>query len=744
MASPSAQRPAKPAWADPGAVASAALFLGAVLLAYLPALRGGLLWDDDAHVTAAGLRSLHGLWRIWFDIGATQQFYPVLHSAFWVEHRLWGDSVAGYHLANVLLHAAAAWLLSLCLRRLSFPAPVLAGLVFALHPVCVESVAWISEQKNTLSAVFYLGSALLYLGFDSSRSRARYAGALALFAAALLTKSVTATLPAALLVVLWWRRGSIARRDVVPLAPWFIVGAVSGLFTAWAEARLIGAEGADFSLSPPARLVLAGRSLMFYLGKALWPSNLSFIYPRRVPDPGPIAQWVPLAAALAILAVLARYRSRSRGPLAGYLFFAGTLFPVLGFVNVYPFLFSFVADHFQYLASIGVIVPATWALWGLSERIPARPIVRGGILLAVPVFLGALSWRQAGTYRSAETLYRDTLGRNPSAWLMHYNLAVALGERPGMREEAVLHYRETLRLKPDHWAAHNNLGSALLETPGRSAEAASEFESALRINPGFADAHNNLGVVLGHVPGRAREAEAHLRTAIRIRPDYDGAHNNLGVLLMAKPGALGEAIAQFGEALRLAPDNAEYHFNLANALSLDPGMLADAEAEYRAALRLRPGYVEAHSNLGAALARTPGRLGDAVLEYREALRLSPGAAAIHANLANALARLPGRAADSVAEYSEAIRLDPSDPQAHNALGVVLSDMPGRLPQAVAEFEAAVQLDPGSEVAQFCLGVGLARIGRPAEAAAHLEEALRIRPDFEEARRALGRLKPAGR
>jgi len=247
VASPPVVRSAKPAWADPKVVGSAGLFLAAVLLAYLPALGGGFLWDDDAHVTKPVLRSLHGLWRIWFELAATQQYYPVLHSAFWVEHRLWGDSVVGYHLTNAALHAAAAWLLVLVLRRLSFPVPVLAGLLFALHPVCVESVAWISEQKNTLSAVFYLGTALIYLRFDETRGRILYSCAFGLFALALLTKTVTATLPAALLVVFWWRRGRLGwRRDVVPLLPWLAVGAACGLFTAWDERKLIGAEGADF------------------------------------------------------------------------------------------------------------------------------------------------------------------------------------------------------------------------------------------------------------------------------------------------------------------------------------------------------------------------------------------------------------------------------------------------------------------------------------------------------------------
>ena len=239
-----------------------ALMLCATLVAYLPALRGGLLWDDNMHVTQAELRSLQGLWRIWFDLGATQQYYPLLHSAFWLEHRIWGDAVLGYHLTNVALHAASACLVVMIVRRLSLPGAWLAGFVFALHPVCVEAVAWISEQKSTLSGAFYLAAALTYLCFDRTRRKSQYFLALGLFVLALMSKTVTATLPAAMLVVFWWQRGRLAwRRDVLPLVPWFAVGVSAGLFTAWVERspQFIGAQGPDYALTLPQRFLLAGR-----------------------------------------------------------------------------------------------------------------------------------------------------------------------------------------------------------------------------------------------------------------------------------------------------------------------------------------------------------------------------------------------------------------------------------------------------------------------------------------------------
>ncbi len=221
----------------------AAALVIVVLLVYQPAWQGGLIWDDDAHVTRPELRSWGGLYRIWFDLGATQQYYPLLHSLFWIEYKLWGDATLGYHLVNILLHATAAVMAAAVLRRLKVPGAYLAAAIFALHPVQVESVAWITEQKNTLSAVFYLAAAMLYLRFDQTRKTPLYAGALALFVICLLSKTVTATLPAALLVIFWWQRGRLSwERDGLPLIPFFILGAVAGLFTAWVERTLIGAE----------------------------------------------------------------------------------------------------------------------------------------------------------------------------------------------------------------------------------------------------------------------------------------------------------------------------------------------------------------------------------------------------------------------------------------------------------------------------------------------------------------------
>ena len=599
-----------PARANPGTfglrdIAVGAFLFCVIVIAYLPALNGGFVWDDINHVTRLELRSLHGLSRIWFDLGATQQYYPLLHSAFWAEHRLWGDAVLGYHLTNLVLHAVAGCLIVLILRRLSLPGAWLAAFVFALHPVSVESVAWITEQKNTLSTVFYLGSALGYLRFDRTRLRSQYFLALGLFVLALLSKTVTATLPAALLVIFWWIRGRLrGRSDVLPLLPWIALGASAGLFSAWVERRFIGAEGAEFALTFVERCLIAGRAIWFYLGKLVWPVDLMFVYPRWTVNSGAWWQYLYPLGVVALGVGLLLLSRRWRGPLAGFLFFAGTLFPALGFLNVYPFVNSYVGDHFQYVASLGIIVPFAAGLVLARRRMPVvhrwvGPVL-AGLLVAV---LGTLTWRQAATYRDSQTLYRETLARNPASWLAHNNLGGELIGVPGGLNEAIDHFEAALRIKPDLSDAQYNLGLALSRSPGRLPEAIAHYEAALRIRPDYPDAHNNLGNALSRTPGRLPEAIAHYEAALRARPDYADAHNNLAAALSKIEGRLPEAIAHYEAALRIKPDSAEMHYNLGNTLLKVPGRLPDAISEYETALRISPDMAQARQmldRLGAA------------------------------------------------------------------------------------------------------------------------------------------------
>jgi tetratricopeptide (TPR) repeat protein len=602
LAPPASKRPQAIAPAPPRAammssrdLGLAALLVGLLLFAYLPALNGGLVWDDDAHLTRADLQSWHGLGRIWFQVGATQQYYPLLHSAFWLEYQIWGANTLGYHLTNLALHAASALLLVLLLRRLELPGAWLAAFLFALHPVSVESVAWISEQKNALSTVFYLASALMYLRFDKTRRQRDYFVALGLFVAALLSKSVTATLPAALLVVLWWRRGALdLKRDVQPLAPWLALGIGSGLFTAWVERHYVGALGVHFTLSLAQRVLVAGRVIWFYLAKLAWPVSLMFVYPRWNVDARVWWQWLFPLGVVALTAALWMLARKRRGPLAGFLFFAGTLFPVLGFLNVFPFVFSFVADHFQYQASLGILVPAAWGLTWAARRAVWLP----GVAVAG---LALLTWNHSGTFRDAEALYSDTIARNPESWMAHNNLGSILSRQPGRYSEAMDHLEAAVRLNPESAEAHLNLGVLLSDTPGRIQEAIAHYQAALRIEPNYAVAHNDLGGALSEIPGRTQDAIAEYQAALRINPDYSEAHNNLGSAYAGMPGRSGDAILEFEQALRGKPDLAEAQANLGTALAKVPGRRDEAIEHLQIAVRLRPDMASERDLLGRLL-----------------------------------------------------------------------------------------------------------------------------------------------
>jgi protein O-mannosyl-transferase len=636
-----------------------AMIFAATLVAYLPALQGTPLWDDDGHLTKPGLQSVHGLWRIWFEVGATQQYYPLLHSAFWIEHWMWGDATVGYHLTNIALHAMSASLIVLIMRRLSLPGAWLAGFVFAVHPVCVESVAWISEQKSTLSGVFYLAALLVYLRFDQDRQKSKYLFATGLFVLALLTKTVTATLPAVILVIFWWQSGRLEwKRDVLPLLPWFAVGISGGLFTAWVERTFIGARGADFLLTPAQRVLIAGRAICFYFGKLLWPANLMFFYPHWNVDPGAWQQWLFPAAVLAVSVSLGFAATRHRGPLASFLLFSGTLFPVLGFLNVYPFRYSYVADHFQYLASLGVIVPGIALLAWAIERTSGRKAVTIASSVLLILVLGVLTWRQSRMYCDEETLYRASLQRNPGSWLAHYNLGVLLAAKPETYQDAMQEFQAAVQIKPDYAAAHHDLAVVLANTPGRMQDAISEYKVALQDDPDLAEAHYDLGNLLLRTPGRQQDAIAEYQAAVRIKPDFAAAHTNLGIQLAAIPGRSTDAIAEFRTALQLSPDLAEAHNSLGLMLSRVPGRLPDAIAEYQAALRVNPDYAEAHANLGNALVQTPGRFADALNEYHEALLIRPEYAEAHFFLGTALSHIPEREQDAIAEFQAVERLSP--------------------------------------------------------------------------------------
>jgi tetratricopeptide (TPR) repeat protein len=473
--------------------------------------------------------------------------------------------------------------------------------------------------------VFCLASLLLYLHFDRSRRWSTYFLAAALFVLAMGSKSVTATLPAVILVIFWWRRGRLAwKSDVLPLLPWFAMAIPMGLFTAWVERTFVGASGVDFDIPLLDRVLLAGRVIWFYAAKLIWPFNLIFQYPRWKLDPSEWWQYLFPAGILLLAAILLVAARRNRGPLASFLIFSGALVPVLGFLNVLPFRYSWVADHFQYLASLGIVIPLAAWLTSAARRFS---VSRAGQLAAAAsllVVLSVVSRRQSGMYRDEETLYRETLARNSSSWLTHNNLGSVLESKPGGLTEAIAEYRAALQLEPRYPQPHVNLGNALakLDDPAQVTDAIAEFETALRIKPDYEAAHTDLGNLLSRFPERMPEAVAHYRQAVLLEPGMAQAHANLGSVLAQSPEGLHEAIGEFETALRLDPRSPEIHCNLGMAFS-QTGRVPEALAEFQTALKISPNMAEGHFLLGMVLSQIADRVPDAIAECQTALRINP-------------------------------------------------------------------------------------------------------------------------
>jgi Flp pilus assembly protein TadD len=534
-------------------VRKAALLLALVVVTYLPVLSAGYIWDDDAYVTDNPvLKDARGLVAAWTRLDATPQYYPLTHTSLWIDHALWGMRPLGYHVVNVLLHAAASIVLWRLLAMLELPGAFLAAAIFAVHPVHVESVAWITERKNTLSCLLALGAAFQFL-----RPQPRRGWAAVLYAGALLSKTVTATLPVVLALVLWWKRGKVSRAEAVWLAPMLAAGAVLGSITRHLESTQLGASGGTWALTLAERTVLAGRIVWFYLAKLFAPIEPIFIYPRWKVDASGLVAWIAPVAVVAALLALFSLRDRiGRGAFVSLASFIVMLAPASGYFDVYPMRYAWVADHFQYMASIAVIagvvaVAASWAR-GRWTRVLAAIVVAA---------LSVRSFVHARAFHDEETLWRDTLARNPAAWIAHNNLGIRLAER-GENAEAEAHFRKVLELEPEHSGALANLGY-LLDREGRDAEAAEVLARAASARPDDADARAHLVRVLLRL-GRPADALPYALDAARLRPDDPEILCDAGTLLAAS-GRATEAIPLLERALSLRPDFSRARENLARA-----------------------------------------------------------------------------------------------------------------------------------------------------------------------------------
>ncbi|MGC4073944.1 MAG: tetratricopeptide repeat protein [Nibricoccus sp.] len=715
---------------------------------------------NNRAVKAAG-----GLWTIWFST-ELPDYFPMTSTAFWLQWRLWGESPLGYHLVNVLLHAFSAVLWWRVLAKLALPGAWLAAALFALHPVNVESVAWISELKNTLAMLFYALMALAYVHFDDTGRRRWYAASLGIFLLALLSKTAVSPFPAVLLGFAWWRRGRIAPRDMWRSAPFFAAAALLAVVTIWFQyERAIGStvvRNDDFW----ARLAGAGWAVWFYLSKALAPLNLAIVYPRWQIDSANVQAYVPGVLVAAGLLLCWHFRNRwGRAWLFASGYFIAMLLPILGFFNIGAMRYSLVADRWQYFAILAPIVLGAAGIARALQRIQGAhrllaPTLCGALLL----LLGVATWRQSTVYRNPQTLWHTTLARNPDCSIAHNEVGSELFEKGGRTDEAIVHFRRAIEILPDYEVAYYNLGCALLEK-GREDEAIAAFRRSIAVEPELFNPHYNLGTTLLN-RGELDEALGHLKKAAELAPEDARAHNNYGTALLQKKqleaamrqyqialsiepnhasahsnlgwiffkaGRADEAMEHLQKALELQPGNARTHHNLGE-IFMQRGQTGAALAHFEAALKIQPDYPEARINLGHALVQV-GRAVDAIAHLSAAIAAAPADADAHNNLANALLQT-GEVAEAERQYRKTLEIAPGHAKANNNLGWVLFQT-RRRDEAIGYFHRAIETDPAYANAHRNLADVLLEASEVDAAITHLEKAVALQPDDASAQSSLG-------
>lgn len=613
------------------------LLLVVTVLVYLPAMRCGYIWDDDYYVTANDtLRDVDGLVRIWTQPGAVPQYYPLVHSVFWVQYQLFELNPVSYHAVNLLCHVLVSLLWWRVLKRLNVPGSYLAALIFAVHPIQVESVVWVTELKNVLSGVFYLLTAMCYLRFagvaeDGITDNIRptrwgwYGLAVLCFVAALLSKTVVCTLPAAMVLVMWWKRRRFPWHDLAMLIPLFVLGAVMGLHTAMMEKNHVGAEGADWAFGFADRLLIAGRVLWFYACKIIWPAKLVFFYDYWQIDPRQFWQWLmPIGVLLVIYALLRNRRVWTGKPLVAVLFFAGTLFPALGFINVFPMRFSFVADHFQYLAGMGIIALVSGVYWHGLRDIPK---VRMVIAMLIVTILGVRATNYIPVYSNQQTLWQHVIANNAAPWMALNNLGVIHRDQ-GELNQAEICFKQAIVHRPTEYSSYNNLGlvyrdkeqydrafavlehglpfdtrgvtlyasmARVREMQGRPLDAIALLDIATQKKPGRADLWLNMGI-LQIQQQLWDDARKSLQQAVNRDPSNTKAWRALA-RTSTSPDAYRQMIDIYKKALAFHPDDASLHGELA----VIAAMAGDDELaieHWGIALKLEPGNRQYTLNLG--------------------------------------------------------------------------------------------------------------------------------------------------
>lgn len=755
-------------------------------------------YDDTDYVSqnATVLKGLSWANLKWaFTTGHASNWHPVTWLSHMIDVELFGARPAGHHITNLILHAGNTVLLFLILMRITkarWRSAFVAAL-FALHPLHVESVAWVSERKDVLSTALGLLSIWAYVRYTDKRvgrtaaaSRvggfvphlAWYLLALCLFALGLMAKPMLVTWPFILLLLDWWPLRRIGAAGVASetrptglvsihqlrlllweKVPFFVLTAGSCVVTFLAQ-KNYGAVfvGEQFPLG--SRLANAVVSYLRYLEKTVWPHDLAVPYPL----PGHWPAWlVAIAAGLLLVASAVAFQQRDRRPylFVGWFWYIGTLVPVIGVVQVGM---QSMADRYTYVPLIGIFIALVWAAAELSAQRRIPRVMTSAVAAAALAACAFLTLRQLPHWRNTEALFNRAVSVTKGNFMAHYNLANKLSAL-GRNGEAIAHYEAALRIRPDYANAHNNLGT-VLDTMGKHDEAAKHYalalassrtdascinagnaalragkideaiafyREALRLNPNSSQARHNLGFALMQ-QRKFDDAIAELRQALQLNPGYVDAYHNLGIALL-RQGKVTAAIESFSAGLQLDPNRFETHSYLATALS-EAGRMDEAMPHLQKALELRPDDAQVRSSFGVALAQQ-GRMAEAIQELQQAIRTDPKLAHAYGNLGNALAS-QGRIAEAVVQYRKAIEIAPEDEQTLGNLATALAEE-GKLDESIEHFKSALKLNPGNAQTHFNFGLILLRAGRKEDAITQFQEVLRIQPDHAGARQQLTQL-----
>jgi tetratricopeptide (TPR) repeat protein len=698
--------------------------------------QGFINYDDDVYVyenaqVMGGLTLKNITWV--FTHYDCNFYHPLTMLSLMLDHQLYGLHAGGYHLTNLLIHAASVILLFLVLRQMTGALwrSAFVAAVFAVHPLRVESVAWVAERKDVLGAFFFmlaLGAYVRYVRKQSSL--ARYLMVVVIFELDLLCKPTAVTLPFVLLLLDYWplqrfeisplnfQRSTILRL-ILEKIPLLALAVAAGVVTYFAEGNAV-ISVADISM--PLRIGNALISYVVYLCQMVWPTGLSLLYSYPVKSR---LLWESLLAFL-VLAVISAgallfWRKRPWF-LVGWLWYLGMMVPMIGIIVITPAAHG---DRFTYLPQIGLYVLLTWATADLCATWHHRRLVLGGCSTIILVALVFCAHKQTSYWRNNESLWTHTLACTTGNFMAHNNLGIALFQK-GNVDEAIAHYQQAIRLKAGDAEAHINLGIALFNQ-GRTDDAISEYQIAIRLKPDDFRAHHNLGIALDK-KGQTTDAISQFMETVRLKPDMAEAHESLGSALLNQ-GQLDAATSQFLETIRLDPNDAEAHYNLGT--TLDKKGHADAAiSEFQQAARLNPDNAVTHYNLGNDLLNQ-GRIADAISQFKAAIRSQPDYAEAHNNLGSAFNQ-QGQTDEAIGQFQAAIRFKPDYPDAHYNLGVALLNQ-GQTDAAISQLQETIRLIPDFADAHNNLGVALAQQNQIDAAITQFQEAIRLKPDFASAR-----------